>query len=91
MDVVMICLKITIHPFFISQTAESKSDQKSASFVIERQRGLFGDVSVSWNVTSGTAASLDISPTSGKVQFKELEKFKILEIFSVEDEVSQWV
>ena len=89
----MICLKITIHPFFISQTAESKSDQKSASFVLERQRGLFGDVSVSWNVTSGTAASLDISPTSGSgnVKFKEFEKFKILEIFSVEDEVSQWV
>ncbi|CAB4012860.1 G- coupled receptor 98, partial [Paramuricea clavata] len=69
--------------------AESKSDRKSVSFVLERRRGLFGDVSVSWNVTSGTDALLDISPTSGKVQFKELEKFKILEIFSVEDEIPE--
>jgi hypothetical protein len=53
---------------------------------VERQRGLFGVVSVSWNVTSGAAH--DISPRSGKVEFKEGEKFKILEIFSVEDEVS---
>lgn len=72
------------------ETAESKHDRKSASFVLERQRGTFGDVSVSWNVTSADEASRDISPTSGKVMFSEGEKFKIVKIFSVEDDVSSY-
>ena len=56
--------------------------------MLERQRGLFGDISISWNVTSSSGSALDISPTSGKVEFREGEKFKILEIFSQEDKVS---
>ena len=78
-------------PFLFSRTAESKGERTSASFVLERQRGLFGEVCVSWNVTSASNATLDISPTSGKVEFNEGEKFKILKIFSLEDEVSLYV
>lgn len=68
------------------KTAESEDNQ--ASFVLERQRGTFGNVNVSWNVTSGEDPPRDIRPTFGTVEFNEGEKFKIVKIFSMDDDVS---
>lgn len=68
---------------------ESKSDLVSATFILRRQRGLFGDVRVFWNLTSGTNSSLDVSPTSGTLEFNENEKFKSFEAFSLDDNVSE--
>lgn len=73
--------------FSVCFIAESKGDNKSVHFFLERRRGLFGDVAISWNATSNEDSALDISPAFGRVEFAEGERLKTLQIFSQSDNV----
>lgn len=55
-------------------------------YPVVRNRGLFGEVSVSWMLEP--ALSGDVSPLQGNVTFKEGEHLQNLTLFSVADDVS---
>lgn len=57
----------------------------SAVYPVVRNRGHFGEVSVSWVLEP--ALSGDVSPLQGNITFKEGEYLKNLTLFSVPDEV----
>ncbi|KAK9522608.1 hypothetical protein VZT92_019059 [Zoarces viviparus] len=64
---------------------ESKGDEMHrAVFPVVRNRGDFGEVSVSWVVEP--ALSGDISPLQGHITFMEGEYLKNLTVFSIPDE-----
>lgn len=57
----------------------------SAVYPVVRNRGHFGEVSVSWVVEP--TLSGDVSPLHGNITFKEGEDLKNLTVLSVPDEV----
>lgn len=61
------------------------SDSPSAVYPVVRNRGHFGEVSVSWVLEP--ALSGDVSPLQGNITFKEGEYLKNLTLLSVADEV----
>ncbi|KAL0979759.1 hypothetical protein UPYG_G00189270 [Umbra pygmaea] len=67
---------------------ESKGSQShSASYLVVRNRGRFGGVSVSWVLEPNMSA--DVSPVQGNVWFSEGEYLKNLTLFSVPDEIPE--
>ena len=57
-----------------------------ATFTIQRNRGTFTSVSVTWNVTT-PGSGADISPTMGVVTFEEGQQSVTFEIAALPDEV----
>ena len=74
-------LALLISRWFISVC----SDPPSAVYPVVRNRGHFGEVSVSWVLEP--ALSGDVSPLQGNITFMEGEFLKNLTLFSVPDEV----
>ncbi|KAJ8006188.1 hypothetical protein DPEC_G00125640 [Dallia pectoralis] len=67
---------------------ESKGSQSySAAYPVVRNRGGFGEVSVSWVLEPNVSA--DVSPVQGYVAFAEGEYLKNLTLFSVPDEIPE--
>ncbi|XP_068559504.1 adhesion G-protein coupled receptor V1 [Cebidichthys violaceus] len=67
---------------------ESKGDEMHrAVFPVVRNRGHFGEVSVSWVLEP--ALSEDISPLQGNITFMEGEYLKNLTVFSIPDEIPE--
>ncbi|XP_075960449.1 adhesion G-protein coupled receptor V1 [Anarhichas minor] len=67
---------------------ESKGDEMHrAVFPVVRNRGHFGEVSVSWVLEP--ALSGDISPLQGNITFMEGEYLKNLTVFSIPDEIPE--
>ncbi|XP_019908355.3 adhesion G-protein coupled receptor V1 isoform X2 [Esox lucius] len=67
---------------------ESKGSQSySAVFPVARNRGGFGEVSVSWVLEPNS--SVDVSPVQGYVLFGEEEYLKNLTLFSLPDEIPE--
>ncbi|XP_044053980.1 adhesion G-protein coupled receptor V1 isoform X2 [Siniperca chuatsi] len=67
---------------------ESKGNEMhQAVYPVVRNRGHFGEVSVSWVLEP--ALSRDISPLQGNITFKEGEYLKNLTLFSVPDEIPE--
>ncbi|KAM7391822.1 hypothetical protein PAMP_022479 [Pampus punctatissimus] len=67
---------------------ESKGNEMhKAIYPVVRNRGHFGEVSVSWVLEP--ALSGDISPLQGNITFKEGEYLKNLTLFSVPDEIPE--
>ncbi|XP_041793349.1 adhesion G-protein coupled receptor V1 isoform X2 [Chelmon rostratus] len=67
---------------------ESKGDEMhQAVYPVVRNRGRFGEVSVSWVLEP--ALSGDVSPLQGNITFKEGEYLKNLTLFSVADEIPE--
>ncbi|KAM6930325.1 adhesion G-protein coupled receptor V1 [Xenentodon cancila] len=58
-----------------------------AVYPVVRNRGLFGEVSVSWVLEP--ALSGDVSPIQGSITFKEGEYLQNLTLFSVADEIPE--
>ncbi|XP_067377863.1 adhesion G-protein coupled receptor V1 isoform X2 [Channa argus] len=58
-----------------------------AVYPVVRNRGNFGEVSVSWVLEP--ALSKDVSPLQGNITFKEGENLKNLTVFSVPDELPE--
>ena len=61
-------------------------DSLSAVYPVMRNRGHFGEVSVSWVLEP--ALSGDVSPLQGDITFEEGEYLKNLTLYSVPDEVN---
>ena len=75
---------------FLVYLDESKDNTESARFEVSRDKGTFGVVLVSWNITAnngGNPAS-DVSPVSGQVTFSAGENSKFITIESRLDNVS---
>ncbi|XP_077417871.1 adhesion G-protein coupled receptor V1 isoform X3 [Vanacampus margaritifer] len=67
---------------------ESKGNETyQATYFVERSRGLFGEVSVSWALEP--AASGDVSPIQGNIIFKEGDVLKNLTLLSLPDEIPE--
>ncbi|KAK5871603.1 hypothetical protein PBY51_004474 [Eleginops maclovinus] len=67
---------------------ESKGDEiHRAVYPVVRNRGYFGEVSVSWVLEP--ALSGDVSPIQGNITFMEGEYLKHLTLFSVPDEIPE--
>ncbi|XP_070760191.1 adhesion G-protein coupled receptor V1 [Enoplosus armatus] len=67
---------------------ESKGDEMHrAVYPVVRNRGHFGEVSVSWALEE--ALSGDVSPLQGNITFKEGEYLKNITLFSVPDEIPE--
>ncbi|XP_044225055.1 adhesion G-protein coupled receptor V1 isoform X2 [Thunnus albacares] len=67
---------------------ESKGNEMhKAMYPVVRNRGHFGEVSVSWVLEP--ALSGDVSPLQGNITFKEGEYLKNLTLFSVPDEIPE--
>ncbi|XP_057687080.1 adhesion G-protein coupled receptor V1 isoform X4 [Corythoichthys intestinalis] len=68
--------------------SESKGNETyQVTYSVERSRGLFGEVSVSW--TLEPAASGDVSPIRGNITFKEGEFLKNITLQSLPDEIPE--
>jgi len=55
-------------------TGEERNRESQVSFQLSRQEGLFGSVTVYWEITSQRTdvnASLQLSPTAGSTIFQE--------------------
>ncbi|XP_068166577.1 adhesion G-protein coupled receptor V1 [Antennarius striatus] len=67
---------------------ESKGDEMhSAMYPVVRNRGHFGEVSVSWILDPSFSG--DVSPVQGNITFMEGEYLKNLTLFSVPDEIPE--
>ncbi|XP_077457045.1 adhesion G-protein coupled receptor V1 [Stigmatopora argus] len=67
---------------------ESKGNETyKVRYSVERSRGLFGEVSVSW--TLELAASGDVTPIQGNITFKEGDFLKNLTLQSLPDEIPE--
>ncbi|XP_030273384.1 adhesion G-protein coupled receptor V1 isoform X2 [Sparus aurata] len=77
-----------IQPGLTLSINESKGDEMhQAVYPVVRNRGHFGEVSVSWVLEP--ALSGDVSPLQGNITFKEGEYLKNLTLFSVPDEIPE--
>ena len=76
--------------FFSVYSDESETNTESARFEVFRNKGTFGVVSVSWNITAsnGGDPASDVSPVSGHVTFSAGENSKFITIESLPDNVS---
>ena len=65
----------------------------TASFEVFREKGAFGTVHVSWNLTADSRGdpSLDVTPVSGRVTFSPGDTSKYITISSVPDMVSIYI
>lgn len=61
------------------------SDSPPAVYPVVRNRGHFGEVSVSWVLDPDMSG--DVSPIQGNITFREGEYLKNLTLFSLPDEV----
>ncbi|PFX17387.1 G-protein coupled receptor 98 [Stylophora pistillata] len=78
-------------PSLIEIIDESKDNTESARFEVSRDKGTFGVVLVSWNITAnngGNPAS-DVSPVSGQVTFSAGENSKFITIESRLDNIPE--
>uniref|UniRef100_A0A4W6G945 Adhesion G-protein coupled receptor V1 n=1 Tax=Lates calcarifer TaxID=8187 RepID=A0A4W6G945_LATCA len=67
---------------------ESKGNEMhQAVYPVVRNRGHFGEVSVSWVLEPATSG--DVSPLQGNITFKEGEYLKNLTLYSVPDEIPE--
>ncbi|CAJ1068549.1 adhesion G-protein coupled receptor V1 [Xyrichtys novacula] len=77
-----------IQPGLTVAINESKGDEThKAVFPVVRNRGHFGEVSVSWVLEP--VLSEDVSPVQGNITFMEGEYLKNLTLFSVPDEIPE--
>ncbi|XP_065821533.1 adhesion G-protein coupled receptor V1 [Labrus bergylta] len=77
-----------IQPGLTVAINESKGDEMhQAVYPVVRNRGHFGEVSVSWVLEP--ALSGDVSPIQGNITFTEGENLKNLTLFSVPDELPE--
>ncbi|XP_036383544.1 LOW QUALITY PROTEIN: adhesion G-protein coupled receptor V1 [Megalops cyprinoides] len=77
-----------IRPGLAEAINESKGlDSQSASYLIVRNRGTFGEVSVLWVLEPRLSG--DVSPVQGSVVFREGEYSKNLTLFSLPDEIPE--
>ncbi|XP_051923302.1 adhesion G-protein coupled receptor V1 [Hippocampus zosterae] len=68
--------------------SESKGNETyQATYSVERSKGLFGEVSVSWALEP--AASGDVSPIQGNITFKEGDSLKNFTLRSLPDEIPE--
>ena len=76
--------------FFSVYSDESETNTESARFEVFRNKGTFGVISVSWNITAsnGGDPASDVSPVSGHVTFSAGENSKFITIESLPDNVS---
>ena len=65
----------------------SNSIAYTARFTVQREAGLFGQVTVTWYASGSTSPDLDLTSTSGELIFQEDETSAILEIGTVDDMV----
>lgn len=77
-------LKIFIN--FLKDEPGLEGVSSTATLTIQRNAGLFTDVTVDWEVTTSGASS-DISPTRGTVTFNEGQTTGTFSISALEDEV----
>ena len=80
-----------IGSFLLAHTPDEPRNNNSlpsstATFTIQRNRGTFTSVSVTWNVTT-PGSGADISPTMGVVTFEEGQQSVTFEIAALPDEV----
>ncbi|XP_061528205.1 adhesion G-protein coupled receptor V1 isoform X2 [Phycodurus eques] len=68
--------------------SESKGNETfQATYLVERSRGLFSEVSVSWILEP--ASSEDVSPVQGNITFKDGDSLKNLTLLSLPDETPE--
>ena len=58
----------------------------TATLTIQRDRGMFTEVIVFWEITESSASG-DVNPDSGNVTFGEGQTTGTLDIYALEDEV----
>lgn len=66
---------------------EAKGKNTTVNFEVQRNKGTFGTVDVSWVVLSDTDAGLDIYPTSGILKFLEQQPARNISIYVLSDKV----
>lgn len=54
---------------------------------MQREAGVFGQVTVTWSANGIMAAELDLTPTSGRLDFAEGQTTAVIEITTVDDQV----
>ena len=73
-------------PLLFADEPGLEGASSTATLTIQRDRGTFTEVTVSWEVTTSSATG-DISPTSGTVTFSMGETTGTFTISALEDEV----
>ena len=81
----MLCLLCTIDEVPNSGVA---ADAHTARLTVQREAGVFGQVTVTWSANGTMAADLDLTPTSGMLDFAEGQTTAVIEITTVNDQVS---
>ena len=59
----------------------------TAQLTVQREAGVFGPVTVTWSANGTMAADLDLTPTSGMVEFAEGQTTAVIDITTVDDQV----
>ena len=60
----------------------------TARLTVQRDRGTYGHVIVTWSANGTSNADADITPSSGQVEFAEGEISAMIEITTVDDQVN---
>lgn len=63
------------------------ADTHTARLTVQREAGVFGPVTVTWSANGTMAADLDLTPTSGTVDFAERQTTAVINITTVDDQV----
>lgn len=80
----MLCLSCTIDEVPNNGIA---ADAHTARLTVQRGAGVFGQVTVTWSANGTAAADLDLTPTSGTVNFTEGQTTAVIEITTLDDQV----
>ena len=79
-------MTVVLMLYLLSDEPGLEGSLSTATLTVERGRGAFTDVTVHWEVTDSSADG-DISPTSGSVDFSEVQTSATFTISALEDEV----
>ena len=82
--ILMLCLSCTIDEVPNNGVTTAAH---TARLTVQRGAGLFGQVTVTWSANGTTAANLDLTPTSGTVDFAEGVMTAVIEITTLDDQV----
>ncbi len=80
----MLCLSYTIDEV---PNNNISADTHTARLTVQREAGEFGPVTVTWSANGTMAAGLDLTPTSGTVDFAEGQTTAVIDITTVDDQV----
>ena len=84
MYILMLCLSYTIDEV---PNNGITADTHTARLTVQREAGVFGPVTVTWSANGTMAADLDLTPTSGTVDFAEGQTTAVIDITTVDDQV----